>query len=210
MTKQTRDFDKQAAKWDENPARVKLAADVAGAIARGVSIGSSMEVLDFGCGTGLVTMQMAPRVKSVTGADTSRGMIEVLEAKARQQDFTNVQTKLLHPGESLSGRYDLIVSSMTFHHIERIDAALEQSYRALKTPGHLCVADLDLEQGEFHEDNTGVFHFGFDRAVLRESFARAGFLKISATTAAEVMKPTRNGVLRKFTVFLMVGEKAPR
>jgi len=24
------------------------------------------------------------------------------------------------------------------------------------------------------------------------------------------MKPTRNGVLRKFTVFLMVGEKAPR
>ena len=137
-------------------------------------------------------------------------MLDVLEAKANQLRLTNVRTQHLHPGGCLSGTYDAIVSSMTFHHVEHVEAALDQFYRALKAPGYLCVADLDPEQGEFHEDNTGVFHFGFERAALRELFARAGFSKIREGTAAEVTKPTRTGVPRQFSVFLMVGEKDAR
>jgi len=208
MTTEARDFDKDAARWDEHPTRVQLAQDVASAIARAVPLGPTMDVLDFGCGTGIVTLQLAPSVGFVTGVDSSQGMLEVLNAKIDRQGHTNVTTRRLHPGEDLAGAYDLIVSSMTLHHIEDIDALLTQFFRSLKAPGWLCVADLDPEQGEFHEDNTGVFHFGFERAALRRALVGAGFVDVHDVTAAEVVKPTRQGALRTFSVFLVTGRKA--
>lgn len=207
MNQQRRDFDEEAASWDKHPARVQLAEDVANAIAQQVTLTPHMDVLDFGCGTGLLTLRVAPLVRSVTGADSSRRMLEVLEAKANKQGQTNVHTGHLHTGDSLRGTYDAIVSNMTFHHVECIEELLAQLFQALKTPGCLCVADLDLDQGEFHDDNTGVFHFGFDRAALHGLLTKAGFSGVKEVTAAGVVKPTRKGTLRKFSVFLMIGEK---
>ena len=210
MSTETRDFDKEAAGWDEHPTRVKLAQDVANAIARAVTLGPTMDVLDFGCGTGIGTLQLAPSVGSITGVDSSAGMLEVLKAKIDRQVHTNVTTRQLHPGDEVSGSYHLIVSSMTLHHIADIDAQLTQFFRALKAPGWLCVADLDPEQGEFHDDNTGVFHCGFDRDALRRAFVRAGFADVHDVTAAEVVKPTQRSGLRTFRVSLMTGQKTAK
>jgi 2-polyprenyl-3-methyl-5-hydroxy-6-metoxy-1,4-benzoquinol methylase len=207
MGNQPRDFDKEAATWDENPGRVKLAEDIAGAIARQVTLTSDMDVLDLGCGTGLLTLRLAPWVKSITGADTSRGMLDVLEGKAFRQGLANVHTRHVRPGDALPGPHDLVVSAMAFHHIERIDSLLGALFQAIKTPGTLCVADLDLDQGEFHEDSTGVFHSGFDRTALRGLFQDAGFSGVKDVTAAEITKPTRKGGLRTFSILLMIGHK---
>lgn len=207
MKSQQRDFDKEAATWDENPTRVKLAEDVVQAIKRQVALLPDMEVLDFGCGTGLLAMSVLASVKSVTGMDTSQGMLDMLEAKVKRQGLSNVYTRYLNPQDCLSGAYDLIVSSMTFHHVEDIEALLAQLFQTLKTSGKICIADLDLEPGTFHDDNTGIFHFGFDRDALRSLFTKAGFSNVRAVTATEVIKPNPSGGLRTFPVFLMVGEK---
>jgi 2-polyprenyl-3-methyl-5-hydroxy-6-metoxy-1,4-benzoquinol methylase len=204
-----RDFDKAAANWDEQPVRVQMANDVAAAISRQVVLRPDMEVLDFGCGTGLLTLQLAPQVKSITGVDSSRGMLNVLGAKIARQKLANVQTLLLdlEAGDALPDRYDLIVSNMTLHHIREVGPLLDRFYQALSPGGHLCLSDLDLDDGLFHDDNQGVFHSGFDRAALRQAFADAGFEDVQDTTAAEVTKPTRLGELRRFTIFLMTGVK---
>ena len=207
MKTQQHDFDKKAATWDENPTRVKLAEDVVQAIKQQVTLQPDMEVLDFGCGTGLLAMSVLASVKSVTGLDTSQGMLDVLEAKAKRQGCSNVHTRHLNPGDPLLGSYDLIISSMTFHHVEDVEALLAQLFLTLKTSGKICIADLDLEQGTFHDDNTGIFHFGFDRDALRSLFINAGFSNVRAVTATEVVKPNPSGGFRTFPVFLMVGEK---
>lgn len=209
MNTQRRDFDKDAAGWDEEPTRVKLASDIFDAINQQVRLTRDMEVLDFGCGTGLVSLRVAPLVKSVTGADSSQGMLDVFRAKAGRQGQANVSALHLDPDrpDFPPGPYDLILSSMTFHHVEHPAALLAQMFGALKSPGYLCVADLDLDQGEFHADNTGVFHFGFERAELHRVFLKAGFSQVRGVTAAKVAKTTSKGVPRLFSVFLMVGEK---
>jgi 2-polyprenyl-3-methyl-5-hydroxy-6-metoxy-1,4-benzoquinol methylase len=209
MSTERRDFDKVATTWDEQPARVQLASDVAGAISRQVALHTDMDVLDFGCGTGLLTLQLAPRVKSVTGVDNSRGMLNVLVAKIAKQNLTNVRTLLLDldAGDALPDMYDLIVSNMTLHHIREVGPLLDRFYKAISPGGHLCLCDLDLDDGLFHDDNQGVFHRGFDRAVLRRAFMDAGFDDVRDTTAAEVTKPTRLSELRRFAVFLMTGRK---
>jgi ubiquinone/menaquinone biosynthesis C-methylase UbiE len=204
---QKRDFDKEASKWDEKPTRVKLAQDIGDTLLRQVELGPGMDVLDFGCGTGLVSLRLAPLVRSVTGADSSSGMLEVFREKADRQGLTNVRTVHLEDGATLSGSYDLVISSMTFHHIEHIDGLLAEFYRLLKSPGYVCVADMDPEQGEFHDDNTGIFHFGFERSALGDSFRKAGFSRVSDFTAAEVTKLRPNGESRKFGIFLLIGEK---
>jgi 2-polyprenyl-3-methyl-5-hydroxy-6-metoxy-1,4-benzoquinol methylase len=68
--KDKKDFDKEAAVWDAKPMRVKLALDVAEAIIREIKPTQDLTVMDFGCGTGLVTLRLAPRGASGQGAAT--------------------------------------------------------------------------------------------------------------------------------------------
>jgi len=210
MTSEKRDFDKEAALWDEKPQRVKLATEVAEAMVQRVALTPTMEALDFGCGTGLLTLQLQPLVRSITGVDSSAGMLAVLEDKINRLQLANVRTLLcdLDQGERLTGRYDLVVSSMTLHHIREVDTLLRQWHDVLAPGGTLAVADLDSEGGRFHgDDNTGVFHFGFDRAALSLSAAQTGFNELSVETATEIIKPDASGRPSRFTVFLLTARK---
>lgn len=204
-----RDFDQEAAVWDEHPTRVRLANDIAEAIVGQALITPDMEALDFGCGTGLVTLRLQPLVRSITGVDSSQGMLEVFKAKIAQLQLTNVRAQWcdLDQGDRLSGSYDLVVSSMTLHHIKEIASLLAQFHAILAPGGFLCLADLDLEEGQFHDNSTGVFHQGFDRESLRQSLTAAGFVDGEAVTAAELEKPGNDGEIRRFSVFLMTARR---
>ncbi len=204
-----RDFDTAAAAWDENPHRVRLAEEVATAIKEQLDLTPALHVADFGCGTGLLSFQLQPLVHSLTGIDSSQGMLKIFQEKVEQLGLTNVHTLLvdLDKGDKLTGSYNLVVSNMTLHHIRDLSQLLKQIYMVLTPGGTACLTDLDLEGGLFHEDNTGVFHFGFDRLELRESLAEAGFIDIRDTTATEIIKPGKNGEERRFTVFLITGRK---
>jgi ubiquinone/menaquinone biosynthesis C-methylase UbiE len=204
-----RNFDLDAGKWDEKPDRVKLARDTAQSIARQIVLTRQMDVLDFGCGTGLLTLHLQPFVRSITGVDSSPGMLNILKAKIAQMRLDNVHTLLLDTdkGGILRRSYDLVVSSMTLHHIQDLGPLFAQFFNVTKPGGYLGVADLDLDGGEFHEDNTGVFHSGFDRAAFSRIFTQAGFINVRDTTAAWVEKPSRSGQIRKFSVFLVTGQK---
>jgi len=209
MSMAQRDFNKDAAAWDENPGRVKVAADIARTIIAEIPLTADMDVLDFGCGTGLVTLALQPFVRFVTGVDSSPGMLEVLQRKISEYGLANVNALRadLDRGDKLSGAYHLVVSSMTLHHIRDIDSLLKQFYQILHPSGVLCVADLDEEGGRFHESNDGVFHFGFKREVLSRQFEKAGFQNIRTVQATQIEKPVTAGDRQLFTIFLIVGCK---
>ena len=201
-----KDFDKEAAQWDANPGRVKLGHDIADAMIKEVHPTKEMDALDFGCGTGLVTLRLQPLVRSVTGMDSSRGMLAVLESKVRGQGSVNVRTQFLdlEQGGKVEGRYDLIVSSMTLHHVPDPAGLIAQLSGALLPGGTLAIADLDAEDGSFHGDNTGVLHLGFDRARVKGLFEKAGLTAIRAVTAAVVAKEIEGKGRREFPVFLII------
>lgn len=209
MSIEMRDFDKEAAKWDENPARSKLADDIVRAISEQIDLTDDMDVMDFGCGTGLLALRLQPIVRSVTGIDSSKGMLDIFNAKIAKQKLDNVSTVLvdLDTCDPLRGNYDLVVSNMTLHHIKEVRPLLALLYKVIAPGGHLCISDLDLDGGQFHEDNTGVFHFGFDRAALQEDFLKVGFDDVHSINAAEMAKPSITGEMRRFSIFLMIGRK---
>nr|VFK39365.1 MAG: Methyltransferase domain-containing protein [Candidatus Kentron sp. SD]VFK46614.1 MAG: Methyltransferase domain-containing protein [Candidatus Kentron sp. SD]VFK80098.1 MAG: Methyltransferase domain-containing protein [Candidatus Kentron sp. SD] len=206
---QKENFDRKAASWDEDPTKIKLTNDVFHALSREGILTPEMDVMDFGCGTGLLTIRLRPLVRSITGLDNSRGMLEVFNAKIASLGLDGIHAAPfdLDEGHALSGRYDLVLSCMTLHHIEEIGPLLRQFHRVIAPGGCLAIADLDPDDGLFHSDNTGIFHFGFSRTALRGVFAEAGFQDIRDTDAAEVPRPGPDGAIRRFSVFLMTGKK---
>ena len=203
------DFDKASTTWDDEPRRVKLAGDVARAVIREVSLSPDMNVLDYGCGTGLVTLQLQPFAGSVTGADISPGMLEVLRRKIRERGLANMSAVLIDTDSEtpVEGKFNLVVSSMTMHHIQDIETLFRKFHNLLLPGGQLCVADLDSENGSFHSDTTGVAHFGFDRREIRTMLGNAGFEDIREVTAAVIIKDSDNEAQREYPVFLMSARK---
>jgi ubiquinone/menaquinone biosynthesis C-methylase UbiE len=199
-------FDVKAASWDNDPKRIKRAGEIADAMIRTMRPAKGMDAMDFGCGSGLITLSLQPLVKSITGVDSSREMLNVLENKIKQQKLANVRTQLvdIEASDRIEGAYDLIVSSMTLHHVSEPGTLLKRMYNILHPGGQLGIADLDKEDGSFHSDNTGVMHFGFDRAKLKELFAQAGFREIRDATASTVVREQEE---KTYTVFLISGSK---
>jgi ubiquinone/menaquinone biosynthesis C-methylase UbiE len=201
-------FDKAAATWDENPARLALAKNIAAAVLQQVPVQESFTIIDYGCGTGLLTLALQPKVKHIIGMDTSPGMLAVLEKKLQALDLSNVETQSLdlttQPPPAM--QVDLIVSAMALHHIADVPQVLGVLVRMLAPGGYLALADLDSEEGNFHADKTGVYHSGFDRLELIEELKRLGLQEITAITAHTIERPSPEGV-RRFSVFLISGRR---
>jgi SAM-dependent methyltransferase len=186
-------FDQAAPTWDGEERRILLAGAVTEAIAKRCALPADLDVLDFGCGTGLVSLGLRPLVRSVTGVDTSRGMLGVLERKLLEQGRDGVRTVLLPPDAPLSlpDRFHLVVSSMTLHHVADLAPLFAQFRDHLLPGGRVALADLDLEDGTFHEDATGVLHPGFERGSFAALLSAAGFVDVEVETATVTRKAER-------------------
>ena len=210
MDDDTARFDARAAAWDANPMRQKLARDIAAAMtAAGLFHQPIPLALDFGCGTGLLTLQLAAQAGQVTGLDTSAGMLAELATKIERAGLPNVDVLYadLAAGDPLPTHYDLIASAMALHHIPDPAVVLKRLWAAAKPGAHLALADLDSESGAFHEDKAGVYHNGFDRIELADMLAGIGFTGIDAATAATIEKTGKNGQIIPYPVFLMTARK---
>lgn len=166
-----------------------------------------MTALEYGCGTGLLSFALQPYLGQITLADSSSGMLAVLRdkiASANIQNMKSVQLDLMIDPLPVE-RYQLIYTLLTLHHIPATDHMLRAFYELLSTSGYLCVADLDQEDGTFHEDEFHG-HLGFDREELAAQARLVGFQHIHFSTAYHQIKEV-NGVSKDFPIFLMVAQK---
>jgi hypothetical protein len=71
----------------------------------------------------------------------------------------------------------------------------------------VAISDLDLEDGNFHEDMTGVSHLGFTRGAMITALETAGFSDCTIETAHTMEKKSKAGDVRTYTLFLATGRK---
>ena len=195
-------FEHKSKSWDMNSKRVKNAKEISSLIVKNINLDKDMTIMDFGTGTGLLSYFIAPLVKKIVAVDNSPSMLDEFEKKSILFDS---ETEIIQKDLStdiIDRQFDGIISSMTIHHIEEIKALFQKFYTMLPQNGFIAIADLEEEDGTFHSDNSGVFHFGFNKEELKVIATKVGFTDIHFELANTICKPHK-----EFNVFLMIGVK---
>jgi len=202
-------FNEQAKSWDEEPRRVAMGAAIARAVEAKLGKSQRPRLMDYGCGTGLCSLPLADRCAAVLGVDSSTEMLGRMEAKARTAGLAQVATHLHDlTTEPLTGlEFDVILCAMALHHVREVGPLLQRFHSVLSPRGLLAIADLDEEDGTFHQDTRGVEHHGFGRGWIREQFRAAGFPQAEIETVYEIEKPGADGEPRRYPVFLATARK---
>lgn len=98
--------------------------------------GRNKDVLEVGCGTGLVMLRLQKFARSVKGVDLSPGMLE--KAKARGLDgVVGSATDLPFSDES----FDVTCSFKVLAHVPEIEKALDEMTRVTR-PGGVVIAEF--------------------------------------------------------------------
>ena len=203
MNKNSTDHFKNKSKsWDMSSMRVQNAKSIADLIVKNIDFSDTMEVMDLGAGTGLLSYFIAPHVSKIVAVDNSPSMLNEFKNKASEFDSETEIIEADIAKDDLGRTFDGIISSMTIHHVEDTKALFSKLYKLLNENGFIAIADLDTEDGSFHSDNAGVFHHGFDRETLENIVKEVGFKDIRFDLASTINKPQA-----AFTVFLMTAVK---
>ncbi len=162
-------FQNKAKNYEQDKNRVDNVENIANSILKSLKFDKTMQIMDFGSGTGLLLEKIAPFVDKITAIDISNSMNITLNAKRNNLGCELEILEMDLSRTKLDKKFDGIISSMTMHHIEDIQIMFKDFYTMLNDNGFVAIADLDIEDGSFHTEDTGVFHFGFDRMTFLNS-----------------------------------------
>jgi cyclopropane fatty-acyl-phospholipid synthase-like methyltransferase len=195
-------FEHKADIYERDDNRVSNVENIANAIIASVDLNRKMHLMDFGSGTGLLLERIAPFVQKITAIDISQSMNDQLDKK---RDSLGCEIDILEidlESTDITDEFDGIISSMTMHHVKDIGAMFAKFYSLLNDDGIIAISDLDKEDGSFHTEDTGVYHFGFERDAFVNAANEAGFREVEIVDASVVRKPSG-----EFPVFLLTAKR---
>ncbi|KAJ9641789.1 hypothetical protein H2199_005002 [Coniosporium tulheliwenetii] len=213
-------FNAEAAAWDSNPVTVQSSALAYKSLLEhipGLNTTNpredGLDVLEIGCGTGLLSFALHPHVRSLIGVDTAEGMIDVFASKvssrfpspgaAAKANITAVNVLLTDPDDFLlqeaaaltrqgrvdrPARFDLVLSHLTLHHIPDMSEILKTMFGCLKPGGRIALTDFEDTGPEavyFHpeEKREGVERHGIKSEEMERLIKEAGFEEVRVERA---------------------------
>lgn len=207
-------FNAEAAAWDTQPSiqeATRQAFDALQPLIQSLTAqkGSPLDVLEVGCGTGLLSMQVAPLVQEIVAFDPAEGMVDMLRAKIEKAD----SPKNIHPvckllddpedptippadGNNPSGsrkKFDLITSHLVLHHVPDLRHFLRTLIGCLKSGGRVALTDYEdfgIQAKKFHpkEKWDTVERHGIQRQWMEGLMREAGFTEVSVRVAWTLTK----------------------
>lgn len=148
----------------------------------------SVRVLDYACGTGLISRALAPYTTQCVGVDISENMVAAYNARAENQGLSKDEMFAMpgnllvpenpHPAELSEANlfnFDVAAVGLGFHHFTDPDLAAKRLVERLRPGGVLFIVDfLPHEHRHDHGASHTVLHHGFSKERVREIFEKAG------------------------------------
>jgi predicted TPR repeat methyltransferase len=171
----TESWDDYAAGWDGNEAAIAYARKAFASLSKIVEL-EGLRVFDFGCGTGLLTAQMAEHAERIVAFDPSPKMVAVLKGKNLHNVdavVEEVTERALQRRPGFVSGFDLVVASSVCAFLPDYRATLELLRRLLKSDGLFIQWDW-LKSSEDQE-------FGFTESQVAAAFQQVGLKALSVS-----------------------------
>lgn len=166
-------FEKLAQQYD-TPARTHLAQ----IITQAVQPEFHGKVMDYGSGTGLVSLPLAQQTTKLILVDAAEQMLAVAKHKIQQQQLTNVQ---VYQADFTQGtpqlQVDTILLSLVLLHIPDTQKILTELFDLLPKNGKLLIVDFAQNPNVSHPK----VHNGFESQELTELLQAIGFTVVTLT-----------------------------
>lgn len=101
-----------------------------------------INILDIGCGGGLLSEPMHRLGANVTGIDASKKNIEIAKIHAKKNNL-NINYKCSSPENLKKEKFDVILNMEIVEHVENVELFLETSSNLLNVNGLMFVATLN-------------------------------------------------------------------
>lgn len=164
----------------DTPERIQIAKVSSDAIRNFLVETNSKNAIDFGCGTGLVGMNLLNEFKSMLFLDTSQNMINQIKQKITNFNIQNVDTLCFDiEKDSLSDIHaDYIFMAQVLLHIHDVKLVLSRLFDALNEGGHLLIVDFNKNEKIVSD----IVHNGFNPEELSNIMTEIGYRDIQFKT----------------------------
>ncbi|WP_026679509.1 class I SAM-dependent methyltransferase [Fictibacillus gelatini] len=172
-------FEMIANKYD-TPERIQIAKVASDAIRNFLVDPKSKNAIDFGCGTGLVGMNLLNEFNSMLFLDTSQNMINQVRGKITNFNIQNADTLCFDiEKESLKDIHaDYIFMNQVLLHIHDVKLVLSRLFDALNENGHLLIVDFNKNEKIVSD----IVHNGFNPEELANIMTKIGYRDIQFKT----------------------------
>lgn len=170
FTKQV--FDGMAERYDTDD-RAQVARRIAGEMRTHIAPGSLACALDYGCGTGLVGLQLTDLFASMAFVDTSPAMVEQVRRKLEVAGIEHAEAWAADFNAAVpdpAQRFDCILLSQVLLHVRDVPLLLERLTALLNPGGRLLIVDFD----EAPALDTDLIHPGFSQDELQAQLEGQG------------------------------------
>ncbi len=172
-------WDSHAKDWDQDEAPRAYAraafSSLQELLAKGNLTLVGAHALDFGCGTGLLTEQLASAGATVHAVDTSPAMLDVLKSKVTNQQLAGVTTSAGTP--TTTQDFDLIVCSSVCSFLDDYPGTVDDLVSLLR-PGGLFV--------QWDWERSGNDSHGLSKEEINDALCQAGLIDVSVKTAFSI------------------------
>ncbi|MWV46255.1 methyltransferase [Paenibacillus sp. HJL G12] len=164
----------------DTPERIQIAKVSSDAIREYLIDTKSKNAIDFGCGTGLVGMNLLNDFNSVLFLDTSPNMVNQIKQKISDFNIQNADTLCFDfETEGLSDlRADYIFMAQVLLHIDDVEFVLSRLFDVLNEGGHLLIVDFNKNENIVSD----IVHNGFHQEELTDIMKKIGYGHIQSKT----------------------------
>lgn len=171
-------FEQMAKRYDTED-RKELASIIVKEVRTVLQNSESKTLIDYGSGTGLVSLELADLVNSIWLVDSSEQMLEVAKGKISRKDITNAKVLISDFTQEVPElKADIIFMSLVLLHIPDTKKILQVLYQMLNAGGKLIIVDFDKNERINHPK----VHNGFYHEELKSYLSEVGFVTTQINT----------------------------
>ena len=145
----------------------------------------AVSVADFGCGDGMVTVEIASWAKKVYAIDCNEALLRATREKAAGLENIEFLNESMEDVSLGTAGVDLVVISQSLHYLDAPEKAIREAHRILVRGGRVLILDLLPHDEQWVISQLRHRRMGFESSALKRMLKEAGFVSIRTDARAK-------------------------